>query len=316
MWILAVALLAGHPDLPDSPTTVVEAHHVAVAPAESLWVELRGTGHPVVLIPGLVGSRYSYRHVAELLEGAGYRVTVVEPLGVGRSGRPRRADYSLSAQALRIAAVLDSLDVVHALVVSHSIGSAMALRLAYVRPDLVRGLVSLDGGAAESALTADMSGAFLLAPLLRLPGARALVRKKVAGGLRAASGDPAWVTEEVVRAYTADGWSDPGRALAAFQAMATARDPQPLADVLADIRTPVLLLVGGAPKASGLSEAEASDLAVRLPDITVDVLPGVGHYIHEECPGAVADAVVRLDGGTRGGDAVPLEPGRWSCARS
>jgi pimeloyl-ACP methyl ester carboxylesterase len=314
MWMLAVALLAGHADR-CPPPRVDEAYHVAVAPAESLWVEVRGAGRPVVLIPGLLGSRHSYRQVAELLESAGFGVTVVEPLGVGRSSRPRRADYSLSAQALRIAAVLDSLDVVGALVVSHSIGSAMALRLVYVRPDLVRGLVSLDGGAAESALTADMSGAFLLAPLLRLPGARALVRNRLAGGLRAASGDPAWVTEAVVRAYTADGWSDPGRALAAYQAMASARDPEPLVDLLADIRRPVLLLVGGAPKASGLSEAEAHDLAARLPDITVDVLPGVGHYIHEECPGAVAHAVVQLDGATRGRHAVPLEPGRWSCAR-
>lgn len=315
MWILAVALLAVHADPPCPPPRVGGACHVAVAPAESLWVEVRGAGRPVVLIPGLVGSRHSYRQVAELLESAGYGVTVIEPLGVGRSGRPRHADYSLSAQALRIATVLDSLDVVHAMMVSHSIGSAMALRLAYIRPDLVQGLVSLDGGAAESALTADMSGAFLLAPLLRLPGARALVRRKVAGGLRAASGDPAWVTDEVVRAYTADGWSDPGRALAAFQAMASARDPEPLADLLANIRTPVLLLVGGAPKASGLSEAEARDLAARLPEISVDVLPGVGHYIHEECPGAVANAVVRLDDATRGTHSVPMEPGRWSCAR-
>jgi hypothetical protein len=37
--------------------------------------------------------------------GGGYQVVVIEPLAIGTSSRPKRADYSLSAQALRVAAV-------------------------------------------------------------------------------------------------------------------------------------------------------------------------------------------------------------------
>src|SRR2546422_1504920 len=37
---------------------------------------------------------------------SGYRAIVIEPLGVGNSGRPEHADYSLTAQADRIAGVL------------------------------------------------------------------------------------------------------------------------------------------------------------------------------------------------------------------
>src|SRR3990172_4074926 len=90
---------------------------VSVAPAESLWVAEAGQGDPVVLIPGLFGSGYAYRQVVSLLVATGHRVIVIEPLGVGRSGRPARADYSLSAQATRVAAALDSLAVSGAVLV-------------------------------------------------------------------------------------------------------------------------------------------------------------------------------------------------------
>src|SRR6266513_2652236 len=113
---------------------------VPVAPAESLSVEITGRGDPVVLIPGLFGSAFGCRKVVPLLVGAGYRTIVIEPLGVGASGRPEKANYSLTAQADRIAAALDSLRVRNALVLAHSIGGSEAFRLAYRRPDLVRAL--------------------------------------------------------------------------------------------------------------------------------------------------------------------------------
>ncbi len=124
---------------------------VPVAPAESF--ETAGRGAPVVLIPGLFGSAFGFRKLVPLLVGAGYRTIVIEPLGVGASARPEKANYSLTAQADRIAAVLDSLHVRNALVLAHSIGGSEAFRLSYRRPDLVRGLLSIEGGPTERAIT-------------------------------------------------------------------------------------------------------------------------------------------------------------------
>ena len=45
--------------------------------------------------------------------------------------RPPEADYSLTAQADRIAVVLDVLGLEPAVVVAHAVGASMALRLAY-----------------------------------------------------------------------------------------------------------------------------------------------------------------------------------------
>ena len=89
MWLLALLLVAD----------TSGAFAVQVAPEESLWVRVSGYGDPVVLVPGLLGSGFGYRTLAARLDSAGYRTIIVNPLGVGRSTRPKRADYSLSAQA-------------------------------------------------------------------------------------------------------------------------------------------------------------------------------------------------------------------------
>ena len=123
---------------------------VPVAPAESLSVETTGRGDPVVLIPGLFGSAYGFRKLVPLLVDAGYRTIVVEPLGVGASARPEKANYSLTAQADRIAAVLDSLHVRNALVLAHSIAGSEAFRLTYRRPDLVGTVVDRGWAHRES----------------------------------------------------------------------------------------------------------------------------------------------------------------------
>src|SRR3989442_272760 len=141
MWLLALALVA-------------EASHpfsLALSPAESVAVTVTGTGDPLVLLPGLFGSAFGFRTLIPLLTDAGYRAIVVEPLGIGSSARPAHADYSLTAQADRIAAALDRLSVRRAIVVAHSLGASMAFRLAYRRPDLLAGIVSLDGGPCRDA---------------------------------------------------------------------------------------------------------------------------------------------------------------------
>src|SRR5216117_4330231 len=194
MWLLALVMLA------DSS----HAFPLAVSPAESLQVTEAGAvaAAPVVLIPGLFGSAFAYRKVIPGLTAAGYRALVIEPLGVGSSGRPEHADYCLTAQADRIAAALDRLSVRHAIVVAHSPGASMAFRVAYRRPDLVAGIVSLDGGPAERAATRSFRRAMTLAPWIKLFGGVKLVRQKIRGQLIKASGDPSWVSERVVDGYT------------------------------------------------------------------------------------------------------------------
>lgn len=99
-WLAALTVFA------DSAHTLV----VPVAPGEELQVTVAGAGPPVVLVPGLFGAAFGFRKLIPLLT-PDHRVIVVEPLGVGTSARPEHADYSLDAQADRVASVLDTLAV-------------------------------------------------------------------------------------------------------------------------------------------------------------------------------------------------------------
>jgi len=288
MWILALIFC-----LADSTAEL----RVPVARAESLHVSVSGHGQPVVLIPGLFGSSFGFRNVVPGLTAAGYRVIVIEPLGIGSSARPKDGDYSLMAQADRIAAVLDILGIHDAVVVAHALGAAMAYRLAYRRPDLVGGIVSLEGGPAEAAATPSFRRAMKLVPWIKWFGGIGRIRSKIRSGLVAASGDTSWVTDSVVAAYTAGAAADLDGTLMAFLRMAQAHERERLAPHLGDIHCPVRLLVGTAQHEGGVPAGDLEALRAGLSSLSIERVPGSGLYIHEEQPEAVVNAVKGL--GTR-----------------
>lgn len=286
-FLLAIALAASD----------TSGFRVSVAPAESLGVTISGadSGAPLVLIPGLFGSEFGFRKVVPPLNEAGYRTIVIEPLGIGASSRPQHADYSLGAQADRIARVLEALDVDSALFVAHGLGAAMALRVAYRRPALVRGLVALDGGPSEAATGPEFRRTMRMFPWVKLMGGMKLVRKKTRENLVASSADTSWVTEEVVAEYTAGTAKDLDATLKAFVAMAGSKEREHLTPHLGEVLCPVRLLVGGAPHGGSMKDADVELLKSSLPTFAVDTIAGAGHYLHEEQPDIVVSAVARLE---------------------
>jgi pimeloyl-ACP methyl ester carboxylesterase len=264
------------------------------APGECLQVTISGKGPDVVLIPGLFGSAFGFRKVIPLFTAAGYRTIVVEPLGVGSSSRPPGADYTLTAQADRIEKALGILEVKDAILVSHSVGTSMALRLTYRHPDRVRAVVSLEGGVAEEVSTPGFRRAMMFVPLLKLFGGKGLIRGKVRGMLRERSADPLWVTEEIVTGYTEGAARDMDATLDALAQMSRAREPEPLAPRLAELRCPVVLVLGEAPHKGGPADAEIRLLQERVASFSITRVPGSGHFLFEEAPEAVVTAVSEM----------------------
>lgn len=268
-----------------------EARCIPTGEGECLQVTIAGAGADVVVIPGLFGSAFAFRRVTALLTEAGYRSIVVEPLGVGYSARPPKADYSLTAQAERIRIVLDALGVREAILVSHSIGASIALRLAWRDPARVRGVVSIEGGPVEEVSTPAFRRVMKLAPLLKLLGPGRVIRGRVRGMLVSRSADPTWVTDEIVTRYSDGPARDLGATLGAFSQMAKAREPEALAPRLAEVRCPVRLLLGDAPHEGGPTEDEISVLERNLPGFSLTRIPAAGNFIFEEAPAAVVAAV-------------------------
>lgn len=271
-----------------------EVRRLVVAPAETLVVASTGSGAPVVLLPGPLGGRFGYRHVVSRIACAGRRAIVVDPLGFGWSPHPRHADYSLDAQADRVAAALDSLGVRQAVVGAHSMAASIAFRLAYEHPDLVAAVVSLDGGPVEQPVTPGLRTAMRLAWLIKLFGAGHFVRGHVRSALKAHSANPSWVTNKVVNAYAAPITHDLSGVLSGLREMERDTNRAPLRPNLSRIHVPVLLLVGGANRKSGIGADEVAELRDSIPRFTVDTVPGSGIYLQEEQPAAVADALLGL----------------------
>ncbi|HEX9349375.1 MAG TPA: alpha/beta hydrolase [Gemmatimonadales bacterium] len=269
--------------------------YVVVAPAETVHVEVwPGTGKTIAVIPGLFGASFTFRKVVPLLAAQGFRPIVIEPLGTGFSSRPLKADYSLSAQSHRMAAVLDSLSSGPVLVLAHSLGAAIAFRLAIERPDLVRGIVSLEGGPTEEATTPTFRSAMRFVPWIKLLGGIRLVRRKIRGMLLDSSGDQSWVTDGIVLGYTLGEARDLNATLRTFLAMSRAREPAKLAPRLGDIACPVTLVVGTAHHDGDVPPEEVALMSHSIQAFEVDSQRGAGHYLQEERPAAVVSAVERL----------------------
>ena len=132
-----------------------------------------------------------------------------------------------------------------------------------------------------------------LAPVLKMLGVDAL-RGMIHKELIDASGDPSWVTTDVILEFTSGAARDVGAALDAYKAMGRSTEPAPLADQLAQVRCPVLLLLGGARHASAPPRREIELLASGLPAFSADTLAEVGHFPQEEAPARVVAALTRL----------------------
>jgi pimeloyl-ACP methyl ester carboxylesterase len=276
---------------------VAEPIRIPVAPAESLAVTIVGNGAPVVMIPGLFGSTYGYRHVMTLLTDAGYQSVGIEPLGMGSSARPPDSDYSLTSQADRIAAVLDTLDIRRAVLVGHAVGASIAMRVAYRRPELVRGIVSLEGGPGEAAMTRGFRRYMRFAPVAGMIDGRGIIQHIMYREMKSKSFDASWVDKDMVLAYTRGLADDFKATIKAYKRMGKSEEPERLHDHLSAIACPVVLLVGSAEHDAGPSAKELTLLAEQLPSFTVDTVDRSGFFIYEEGPEAVVGVVTGIGHG-------------------
>ncbi len=269
---------------------------VTVAPGETIRTTTIGHGsESVVFIAGIFGGAFGYRHLTAPIAALGFRCIVVEPLGFGFSTHPPKADYSFTAQTDRIAQVLDTLGASHAIVVAQSTAASMALRLSYRRPDLVRGVLSISGGPAETPATPGLKRSLRYGGFLtKLFVTKGMLHGKVRADMVANSGDTTWVTEFVVDEYTAGQAADVDGTIDGLRRMSKANEPESLSARLHETRVPVRLLVGTAPHKSSVKDDEIALMTSQIPDFGIEFVAGSGQYIHEEQPAVVLAAFNKL----------------------
>ncbi len=121
----------------------------AAVPPDGQFVEVggncihyvdKGAGPPMVLIHGLAGQLRNF--AAPLVDDLAkdYRLILIDRPGSGYSTRAPDASASLTAQADTVAKFIRKLGLEKPLIVGHSLGGALSLRIALDHPDVVGGL--------------------------------------------------------------------------------------------------------------------------------------------------------------------------------
>jgi len=270
------------------PTTL---RLIEVAPAETVAVHELGYGDAIVIVPGLLGSAYGFRHIMPQLADAGFRVIVVDMLGTGSSNAPEKADYSLTAQAERVLIATRILGIERAVHVCHAIGGSVCYRMALREPDRIASILSINGGPAEQLATPGMKSALKFAPLIKLFGGTGRVRSKVREGMIKSSYDPSWVTDSVVAGYTAHYSQGVGHVLGTLKRMVNAKEPAALAPGIPQISLPVRVMIGSGSTTGAMTPDDITSLQA-LPALALDSVASAGQYIHEERPALVVAAVL------------------------
>jgi pimeloyl-ACP methyl ester carboxylesterase len=112
---------------------------------------LAGEGMPVVLLHGWALAQHTYRRVIQAIAEQGCLVIAPSLPGFGGSGDLTGAAFSMSGYATWVAELLDVLAVEEpAVLVGHSFGGGVAIKLAHDMPKRVRSLVLVNsiGGSA------------------------------------------------------------------------------------------------------------------------------------------------------------------------
>jgi len=236
----------------------------------------RGQGPPLVLIHGLGGRTYNFRYNIPVLSER-LRVVALDLKGFGYSERPAAGDYSLAAQARLVGELMDRLGISRAAVLGHSMGGAIALRLAVTCPEKVDRLI-LVGSASPNAMVPRFAASPPLPFLLRLGTALVLhqpgLRESV---LRQGFYDPAFLSPEMLEEFRRSACIR-GSTNAIASLLSDAARDGPID--LSRVGQPVLLLWGEGDRWTNLRLARK--LADELPDARLRVIDRARHMVLEE----------------------------------
>ncbi|MET1061845.1 MAG: alpha/beta fold hydrolase [Aeromicrobium sp.] len=249
-------------------------------------------GDPIILLHGFPETSLSWLEVAPRLAAAGFRVYAPDQRGYSPGARPTGVQaYDTELLAADVIGLADALGLTTFHLVGHDWGSAVAWVVAAEHPDRVRTLtaVSLPHLAAYNrALAADpdqqAKAAYI--GLFRQAGkAEELLLADGARRLTAMFGDA--VPVGLVVRYVAH-LAEPGALTAAlnwYRAMTPALADTP------HVRVPTTFVWGTDDMAIGRAGAEACGDFVDA-DYRFIELAGVGHWIPEQAPDTLAEAII------------------------
>jgi pimeloyl-ACP methyl ester carboxylesterase len=253
------------------------------------------TGEAVVLLHGFPADRHCWDGVTGRLVDAGFRTLAPDQRGYSSDARPsERAAYRPDALAGDVIALADQAGVDRFHVVGHDWGAVVAWYLAAADPARIATLTAVSvphpAAMAHAWRTSPQALRSWYMLAFQVPRVPELVLSWHQGAalarvLRATGLGPEAAARYASRAARAGGFAGP---LGWYRALPLGSATGPTA-----VRVPTVMLWGPGDHFIGRRAAERAAAWVRAPYRFVEVAGG-DHWLPEQAPGQVADAVLDL----------------------
>ncbi len=241
-----------------------------------------GSGPPLVLVHGLLGHSFSWRHAMPVF-AQNFTVYAVDLLGAGYSDRPT-IDQSLLANAERLLRFLAELGIGQCILLGSSRGGGVVMRAAALAPQRVERMIlvsPINPWSPHGRRIARLLSHRRVAPLfLRIAPHGQILYRLVLNRLY---GDTARVRPGTLEGYAAP-YKLPGSFEHEIRILGTwNQDLEELRSVLPRIaHIPTLLLWGNRDVA--VSPASAEPLRKNFTNCQLVMMDGIGHIPYEEVP--------------------------------
>ncbi len=283
---------------------------------QSEWVEVEGarmhylkagSGPPLILIHGIIGSAFSWRHNLQSLAQES-TVYAVDLLGLGESDRVPGLDAGMGATAKRMVRFMDAVNLEKADILGTSHGGAIAMLMAADFAERVKKLILV----APANPFSDVSDAIIrfyqtalgkwFAPMVpNLPQAVQEI------ALARLYGDRSRVTPGTLEHYMAS-LRVPGTPEHVMNILGCwFSDMQEVTSALPRLEERPSLLVWG-DKDHAVSFQSTDELRRLMPKAELKVMEGAGHLPYEELPGEFNRAVKSWLGSARAAGFYPGIP--------
>jgi pimeloyl-ACP methyl ester carboxylesterase len=252
-------------------------------------------GAAILLVHGFGTCAFLWRRVGPSLAMANRTAFAVDLFGYGESDRPFDERFGIADQVDYLDRALTALRLTKATVVGVDLGAAIAMYLAYARPDRVERLVLVNPIAFDAVPADDIkalqrnTAKYALRISRGVLGAAPLLRDLLLDSVANREHMP----EPLVARYLAPYVGKEG--LDHLLALARAVDGRDLNDIeLGQVDVPSVIVQGDQDRF--VSPKVADRLADTLPGSRLVRLPGVGRLVPEEAPETIANIILEFVG--------------------
>jgi pimeloyl-ACP methyl ester carboxylesterase len=251
-----------------------------------------GAGEPIVLVHGWPQHWWAWRKVVPLLAPR-TRLVMPDLRGFGWSDAPDDG-YDKQTMADDVLALLDALDLDRVTIVGHDWGGWIAFLAAMKAPERFEGVLALGisppFGRPSARVVLDL-WRFAYMPAIAAPavGERLVSSERFVRAMLSAP--PGAFDDEDLRAF-ADVLAQPARARASVALYRTFLLREATAGARGRLRVPARLVVGERDPVVRPALLDGRERAADA--LTIERIPGVGHWIPAERPDLVAERALSL----------------------